>query len=320
MTLKIAILGTGRIAENSLAPALVEAADGEFWSVLSRNLKRAERFSKQFNAQSPTPAYDTLSDLMADPSLDAVIIATPDGVHTEQTLAAAIAGKHVFCEKPLATNREDAQSMVDACKTAKVQLGLAYHMRWHTGHRRLFGACQAGDFGDLRHMRLQWSSYARDNSNWRAHDEVGRWWSLGGVGTHLIDQMRWFLCPVAGEVVDMSSTISRSHFGGPHDETAILGFRFESGATAEICSSVMFEGPRRMEVYGTRNYAICENTLGLSGTGSIWTKNGRFNFEPKNPYVGEIEDFIKAIIDQRLPEVNGEEGQRNVELLLQAIE
>ena len=317
MSVKIAMLGTGRIAQNQLAPALNLARGGELWSVLSRDRARAQAFATRHQAHSATPAYDDLSALLADPALDAVIIATPDGLHARQAILAAQAGKHVLCEKPMATTREDAREMVDGC--AGVKLAVAYHMRWHKGHRALAQKVHAGELGELRHMRLQWSFKSADDANWRAHAQVGRWWGLAGVGTHCVDQARWFLCQSCGEVNEVRAVISRDVWCGPHDETAVVALKFESGATAEICSSVLFDAPRRMEVYGSDGYAVCENTLGLSGGGVITTQAGSFSFETVNPYVGEIEDFIEAIQTDREPEVSGEEGLNNVEILLRAI-
>ena len=195
-----------------------------------------------------------------------------------------------------------------------MKLAVAYHMRWHTGHRALAAKVHAGALGEPRHLRLQWTFKSSDASNWRARPEVGRWWGLAGVGTHCLDQARWFFCPGCGEVSDVGSVVSRAVWSGPHDETAVLALEFESGATAEICSSVLFDAPRRMEVYGADGYAICENTLG-----KIWTDTGEQAFEPTNPYVGEIEDFIEAIQTGRDPEVTGEEGLKNVDILLKAV-
>jgi 1,5-anhydro-D-fructose reductase (1,5-anhydro-D-mannitol-forming) len=318
MPLKFALLGTGRIANDQLAPALAAAPGAELWSVLSRDLDRARDFARRHGARAPSPAYADLDRLLADPALDAVLIATPDKLHAAQAIRAARAGKHVLCEKPMVTSAADGRAMIDACKRAGIKLGVAYHMRWHDGHRSLARAAREGAFGELRHMRVLWSYRAADASNWRASSEVGRWWSLGGVGTHLLDQIRWFLCPQAGEVVEQSSVISRGVFRGPHDETALLALRFESGATAELCSSVLFAAPRRFELYGSDGYAVGEDTLGAGGDGSMWTHDGPFEFEVRNPYVGEIEDFVAAVAENRAPEVDGEEGLRNCELLLEA--
>ena len=318
--IKFAMLGTGKIADNELAPAISQATGARLWSVFSRNQDRAKAFSQRHGAASPSPAYEDLDTLLDDPELDAVVVATPDGLHAEQSFLAARAGKHVFVEKPMATTRDSAQDMVDACAKADVKLGIAYHMRWHRGHRLLADRVHAGALGELRHMRVQWTSKANDDSNWRAASEVGRWWALAGVGTHCLDQVHWFLSPSCGEVTEVRSLIGREVWAGPHDETAMLALKFASGATAEICASVLFDAPRRMEVYGTDGYAVCENTLGASGGGAVWTDQGSQSFEPANPYVGEIEDFVEAIRTNRPPEVSGDEGLNNVDILLRAVD
>ena len=317
--LRIAMIATGGIADKALAPAVTSASGAELWSVLSRDVGRARDFAERHGAASPQPAYNDLDALLADPELDAVLIASPDGLHAEQCIAAASAGKHVLCEKPMATTAADAERMTAACRDAGVKLGIAYHMRWHTGHRDLAAAAHAGRFGTLRHMRVQWSSKAPNDSNWRAHTEVGRWWGLAGVGTHCLDQARWYLLPSCGEITRLTPHITRNVFRGPHDETALLALEFESGATAEICSSVLFDAPKRMEVYGGDGYALFDDTMGRFGRGRIVTHEGEHAFAPLDPYTGEIEDFAAAVREDRDPEVNGEEGARNVALLEEAI-
>jgi 1,5-anhydro-D-fructose reductase (1,5-anhydro-D-mannitol-forming) len=314
------MLATGRIADQALAPALTKARGARLWSVLSRDPERGAQFAEHHGAASPTPAYDDLDALLADPELDGVIIATPDRLHAQQTIACARAGKHVLCEKPLATTLEESEAMTSACKRAGVTLAVAYHMRWHRGHRQLAAEFNAGKYGEIRHMRVQWPSLAADSSNWRASADVGKWWSLAGVGTHCLDQVRWFMTPQAGEITKLASVINNSVWRSPHDETAVLAIQFENGATAEICSSVVFAGPRRMEVYGSQGYAICEETLGPTGGGTITVSGEPYEFEVCDPYVGEIEDFVDAVNEQRRPEVDGVEGTRNVELLLQAFD
>lgn len=319
MPLNIAMLGTGRIADGQLAPAINAANGVRLWSVLSRDSERAKKFAIDHNAAAPEPAHSDLDALLADDALDAVLIATPDKLHLQQALAAARAGKHVFTEKPMATESEDARTMVDACAKAGVKLGVAYHMRWHAGHRSLAKAAHDGQFGTLRHMRVQWTFLAADASNWRARPDVGRWWGLAGVGTHCLDQIRWFMTPSCGDVTRLESLIGRSVWGSPHDETAMLSMELASGSTAELTTSVVYDGPKRMEVYGTEGWAMCEDTLGPHGAGRIWTDKGPWEYQSVNPYIGEIEDFVAAVENDRAPEVDGEEGARNVELLVQAV-
>jgi len=320
MLVRFGLIGPGKIADRNLAPALTRTDGAQLWSVLSRDPDRAAAFAKDHGAAAEKPVTTSLDEMLADPELDAVIIATPDGLHADQAIAAARAGKHVFVEKPMATNVDEAQAMVEACRSAKVRLGVAYHLRWHTGHRALVDAIRHSEFGRIHHVRAQWSWRAGDASNWRAAAEVGRWWGLAGVGTHMLDLVRWVLVPESGEIADVRSVITRDHFRGPHDETAVLALRFERGATAQIVCSVLFDGPTRFEIYGQRGWAICEDTLGAHGGGRIQTDKGPLEFEAVDPYVGELRDFVKAVRDGRPPEVDGIEGRRNVELLVQATE
>jgi len=319
MTVNIAMLGTGSIAEDALAPALKQVEGANLWSVLSRERERARMFAQRHGASAPEPAHDSLEILLADPDLDAVIIATPDHLHAAQAIAAARASKHVLTEKPMATSVEEGEAMVQACDDAGVKLAVGYHLRWHAGHRKMLALIRGGGVGELRHLRAQWTFKAPDASNWRAQRDTTSWWSLSAVGTHCLDFIRWVMVPECGEVVSLASTISRDIWNGPNDETAIVSLRFESGATAELCSSVLIAAPGRAEVYGSDGYIRCEDTLTRFGTGVIDTHDGILEFDVADPYAGEIRDFVAAIEDHRKPEVDGREGLRNVALLVQAV-
>ena len=315
MTLNVAIAGPGNIAHHCLAPALSKVRGAVFWSVLSRDSKRALNFAKTHGAKAPNPTPVDLKAMLEDPDLDAIVIATPDKLHADQTIACAKAGKHVLVEKPMATDVSSARAMVQACETAKTCLAVAYHLRWHDGHRMLVAAIRKGKLGNLRHMRVHWTWNAGDASNWRASEEVGQWWSLAGVGTHCLDMIRWIMVPTCGEIVSIKSLISKHVWGGPHDETATVSILFESGATAEFYSSALFDSPCHVEIYGDRGYALCDETLGRQGKGIVQINGKPMKFRFMNPYEGEIRDFISSIIEKRPPEVDGIEGFHNVELL-----
>ena len=120
---------------------------------------------------------------------------------------------------------------------------------------------------------------------------------------------------VCGEVTEVASTITRNVLGSAHDETAAASLRFESGAVAQFVSSALFAAPNRGEIGGTAGYAYCSETIGRGGGGRIDTDSGQITFAEANPYAGEIADFVSAIKEGREPEVSGEEGRRNIELL-----
>ena len=319
--LNVAVLGTGTAADVLLAPALGNVEELRLWGVVSRSMDRALGFAEKHGTRGRAlRVFDDFAQCLAEPDLHAIIVATPDALHAKQIIMAAQAGKHVFCEKPLATSSDDAQAIVGACNLHGVRLGVGYHHRWHAGHRMVQNQLRDGVIGDLRHMRVQWTFKARNNENWRAKREMSRWWSLAGVGTHALDMIRWWMMPSCGEVVQARAMISRSTYGGPNDETACILLRFESGATAELLSSVLFESPRRIDLFGTSGAVHCEGTLGPYGEGFISVLGADMHWEVVNPYEGELRDFALAILEGRDPEVSGEEALRNVEILEHASE
>ena len=318
--IRIGLIGTGGIATTAFGPAINQVATAQLWSILSRDTARAAAFAGKFKAASPTAAHSSLEDFLADPLLQAVIIASPDKLHAEQVIACAKAGKHVLVEKPFTTNHEEGVAAIESCRAHNVTLGVAMHLRWHSGHRKLYQmVTQHNALGAIRHIRAQCTWRAADNSNWRAHEELGRWWSMAGTGPHCIDMIRWFAGSPANQVVKRSSIVGREFWRGPHDETAVVLLRFSNGITAESITSVLFNAPSRFEVYGADNYAICEGTLSREGCGTITIGASPLRFDPVNPYAGEIADFVDAIIHDRTPEVSGEAGLEVVDDLLYAI-
>lgn len=112
-----ALVGTGRIAEDRILPAINAYPGNRLVGVVSRDRARAEAYAKKFGAEH---AYTSFDGMLANPDVTVVAIHTPNALHAEQAIAAARAGKHVFCDKPLATNAADAARIVRACEDAGV--------------------------------------------------------------------------------------------------------------------------------------------------------------------------------------------------------
>lgn len=314
---RFGLVGCGSIAENSLVPALRTVEGGILWAVSSRDLEKARGFASRHGARSTRPAYDSYEEMLADPEIDAVIVATPDGLHASQAIAAARAGKHVFVEKPAATNMHDAVAMTEECRRAGVRLGVAFQNRWHNGHRQLAHRLRGGDerIGDVRHMRVEWASPALDAASWRGRGDVSRWWCMAALGSHCLDLVRWMMVPQCGEVTAIRALTSDVAFKSGRDESATIALRFANGATADIFVSVFAPRRKYIEIIGDKATAICFDTLGKRGIGAIIVGDDSLDFQPCDPYVGELNDFVASIREGRDPEVSGEEGVRNVALL-----
>ncbi|PIQ63742.1 MAG: hypothetical protein COV99_01550 [Bacteroidetes bacterium CG12_big_fil_rev_8_21_14_0_65_60_17] len=313
--MNIGILGAGGIALDRHVPALHAHPDLTLWSVLSRDAARAAAVARGHGAAAPQPAHTDVRTLLADPELDAVLIATPDRMHKAHAVAAARAGKHILLEKPMATSVEECRAIEAACQEAGVTLAMAYHMRHHMGHRALKARIENGDFGTLRHMRIHWTFAAPDGENWRAKPDTGRWWSLAANGTHCLDQIRWLMGPHCGEITNIACIQSHAKFDSSHDESSAVILSLESGATAEFFVSVQVASPSRVELYADDGWARAEDTMGRHGSGRIDTHAGPIAYTPANPFLGEWTDFHNAVTKNRSPEVTAAEGSTNVHWL-----
>jgi predicted dehydrogenase len=317
--MNLGILGLGKVADRHLAPAISSAHNAQLWSICGRESARARAFAQRHSVSSPFGIYTSIDAFLADPELHGVVIASPDLFHAEHATRAAAAGKHVLVEKPMTNDLKDGVDILNTARLANVQLGVGYQLRWHDGHRRLWYEVQNDCIGNILHARVQWTYVAPVDGHWRQSSKLSKWWALGAFGTHGIDLMRWFLLPTCGDIVRVSSLISNAILRSETDETAMVMLQFASGATAELTTSVHFNSPTRLEIYGDRGWAICEDTLGYAGNGKIFVSGKCFKFTVSNVFRSEIEDFVSAAITDRPCEVDGIEGLRNVELLLSAI-
>ena len=313
--LNIGIIGPGKVADTFLAPALNQLNEAQLWSVVGRDAATTGDFARRHGAAASQAPHTDLAEALRDPELHAVILATPDHLHATHAIAAAQAGKHLLVEKPLATSVEDGRAIVDAAKANGVVLAVGYHLRWHAGHRLLAEMLRAGALGKLLHSRVQWTYRTAGSENWRASGRSSRWWALSAFGTHCLDLIRWFMVPVCGEIVEINALRGSPKWKSPNEETAVVALRFESGATAEFLTSVLFESERRVDIFGERGCAVCLDTLGPEGAGEIVLAGKEVAFGVTNPYLAELRDFVQTIYTGRKPEVDGVEGLRNLELL-----
>jgi 1,5-anhydro-D-fructose reductase (1,5-anhydro-D-mannitol-forming) len=149
------IIGLGKIADTEIAPAITASSQGELRGVVSRDPGRAEAFAVRHGAER---ALTSLDELLADPGVDAVYIATPNALHAGGVVAAARAGKHVMCDKPLALSVADARRAVASCEQAGVRLGITFQTRFHDNFGRFRELVQDGSLGEILAVPLSGQS------------------------------------------------------------------------------------------------------------------------------------------------------------------
>jgi predicted dehydrogenase len=308
MTLGIALLGTGGIAQRAFVPAVQAVAEAHLVAILSRDRARGAAFAQQHGIPE---VYDDLDALLRSPQVDAVIVATPDAMHELQVIAAVQAGKHVLCEKPMTTTYAGCQRMAAAIRASGMTFAMGYNNRFNTGLQHIKGLLEAQAIGPVRYARALLTAQAQDPRGWRAHSEQARYWALSAVGTHLIDVWRWYF----GEPARVGGGLASPVYQSPNDEVAVLVFDYPGRLLAECAVAAVFRGGNRLELYGEDGAIIGEDVFGSRPRGPITCKGHQVTYQPVNPFVGEVADFVQAIQQQRQPRVTLEDGLRNVYIM-----
>lgn len=198
----------------------------------------------------------TLDAALRDPSIDAVILCTPQNLHTAQVLEAAAAGKHVFCEKPLAMTRADAEASVAACRAAGVMLGVGHERRFEPAMRRLRALLRDGSLGTLLHCEANFSHAKLTHiqpGDWRADPRNPA--AYTGMGIHLTDA---FL-ELAGPATEVFASAARLVSARPNGDLVSVQLRFASGATG--FASAILETPlyNAFRVFGSAAWVEIRN-------------------------------------------------------------
>jgi predicted dehydrogenase len=193
------------------------------------------------------------SDALADPEVEAVVLATPHALHGAQIEAAVAAGKHVFCEKPLALTKAGAEKAVRLCRDAGLVLGMGHERRWEPPVAELLARADAGDFGRIHQIEANFSHdkfLALDRDNWRLKADQAPAGGMTATGIHLLDlsvrllgpaQSVWCVCE------QLSSDL-------PQGDTVAAYVKFRGGGTSYVSASLANPFVSRFAVFGSKGW------------------------------------------------------------------
>jgi predicted dehydrogenase len=236
------------------------------------------------------PSYEAV---LADPSVRAVVLATPHGQHAAQIVAAAKAGKHVFVEKPFALTRSSAEAAVLACRSGGVVMALGHNRRFLPAVQELKRLVMTGDLGTLLHIEGQFSGPSAGNyvrGNWRTDPSESPLGGMGGMGIHVVD-MFINLAGHVSEVTVRSST--RALENGMEDTTAAL-FCFAGGMTGTFATLALAARYWRVAVFGSEGYAEMRGAQTLVHGRRVGESSTR-EFPEVDTERAELEAFAAAV-------------------------
>ena len=249
-----AVLGTGLISKFH-ARAVRDVPGAKLVAVCSRERSRAEAFAAEFGCA----AFDSLDAMLASPEVDILTVTTPSGAHLEPAVAAARAGKHVLCEKPLEITLDRVDAMIAAHHAAGTQLGCTFQLRYLPALQPIREALREGRFGKLTYAGVYvpwWRSHEYYfGSSWHGTQQLDGGGALMNQAIHMID----LLCDLLPPVESVSAfTSSVGHEGIETEDAAAAALRFQGGAVGVIYGTTSsWPGQaKRLEITGTHGTAI----------------------------------------------------------------
>ena len=239
---------------------------------------------------------DSFEGLLKDPKVDAVVLATPHSQHPQQVIAAARAGKHVFCEKPFALSKQDAESAVEATQKAGVTLGLGYNRRFHPEMTKLRERIRSGNLGTILHVEATMTfpnALMLKANQWRAQRDETPCGGLTPMGVHAIDGM----IDLCGPITQVYCQSFRQAVEIDSDDTTSMLFRMKGGMSGYL-GTMTATGPGfSFQVFGTKGWVRLEGMTHVAGASSEERRTRLFGACKFQPAKGPAEVWQAATMD-----------------------
>jgi len=239
---------------------------------------------------------DSFETLLADRGVDAVVLATPHSQHTSQVIAAAKAGKHVFCEKPFALLKRDAEAAVDATRKAGVTLGLGYNRRFHPEMTKLRDRIRSGELGTILHAEATMTfpnALLLKATQWRAHRDETPCGGLTPMGVHAVDGM----IDLCGPIDHVFCQSFRRVVEVDSDDTTSVLFRMKAGMSGYL-GTMTATGPGfSFQIFGSKGWVRFEGMTHVAGASSEERRTRLFGTCKFQPAKGEAEVWQAATLD-----------------------
>lgn len=316
-TLGWAVVGASTIAAEWMIDAIRAQGDSDVVAVMSATAERGAAFAQR---HAIARSCDSIDALLADPDVDIVYVGTSNELHLRHTLAAAGAGRHVLCEKPLALTLDDARRMVRACAVAGVQLGTNHHLRNAATHEAIRNAVRDGRIGTPLAARVFHAVHLPDHL---------RTWRTGGAGAgggvimditvHDADTLRFILDDEPHHVIAQAQN---SGMAAPPLEDAVMAVvRFRGGVIAQLHDAfTIAHAGTGLEVHGSEGSVIARDVMTQQPFGTVVlrdvTGETTLPVTHVNLYERSVRRFNDAVKGKGSPAATGHDGVRSLALAL----
>lgn len=307
------IIGLGRSADTMVCPAVALDPNSRLVAVVSRDQKRAEHFAAKHGA---TWAGTDYAAMLSNPSVDIVMITTPNAHHAEQVVLAAEAGKHVVCDKPLALSAADARRALDACQSARVECGVMFESRQMPCFQETSRLLAMGAVGKVLLIQADFSAGRGAHLGWRADPDLAGFGAVTNLGVHTFDLLRFLLGVEVTQVVALFDTATRPEL----EMVAMVLLRFADGVIAYVNANEITPMPtNEFIIHGTEGRIEGRGVTspGREGDLRFVTRTGdeTTHYIADDCWARTVAEFSRALIEGRPFSPSGFDGLRSAELV-----
>ncbi len=311
-----AVIGLGRIAEHFM-PGVRNTSNSQITALVSGHRDKAERIAAEYGIpQSSIYSYEDFDRIAQNKAVDAVYVALPNSMHAEYTIRAAKAGKHVLCEKPMATNVADCEAMIAACKAAGVKLMIAYRCHYEPTNLKAVQLIREGALGKVQAIQSAFG-FNIAAGEWRLNKKLAGGGPLFDVGIYSLNACRYLTGEEPDNIAAYASVIDHEGRFNEVEENVSWTMKFPSGILASCNTTYGANMDGYFRVYGSKGWLEVDPAFVYEGLRLRADFSGRQLDEPnpaKDPsqFMAEAAHFSRAILDNQEPRTPGEEGLRDM--------
>jgi predicted dehydrogenase len=318
------IVGLGRISLEHFMPGTKASERSEVTAVVSGHPEKAHKTAAEYNIPtSSIYTYENYDSIGDNPNIDAVYIALPNSMHAEYTIRAARAGKHVLCEKPMATSVGDAKAMIDACAKANRKLMIAYRCQLEPTNLRAIELIRSGALGSLQAIESA-NGFNISAGEWRLNKQLAGGGPLMDVGIYSLNACRYLTGEEPASISAYSSVIDHDGRFNEVEENVSWTMKFPSGIVASCNTTYGASMDGYYRVHGSKGWLQLGPAFGYQGIHLTAHISGKSKGDPgtnidepekeQDPwqFTREADYFATCIANNQTPKPSGEEGLRDM--------
>jgi UDP-N-acetylglucosamine 3-dehydrogenase len=327
--IKVGIIGCGSIAQKRHLPEYSAEENVEIVAVCDNVSERADQVAEQYDA---SPYYD-YKKLLQDAQIDAVSVCTPNYLHASITIDALRAGKHVLCEKPMATSKEEAEEMLYESQVSGKKLMIAHNQRFVPSHVKAKQLIKDGKIGRVYSFRTSFGHGGPDSwsidgglRSWFFKKDEAHFGAMGDLGIHKVDLIRYLLGEEIIEVGSFIETNAKENINV--DDNAVLILKTKNGIIGTLAASWSYVSAEDNStiIYGEKGIIRLEDhpdyslIVDYKNGKSTKYQMGQIQTNHKQASSHVVHEFINSIVLDKVPPITGEEGLKSLRVILDAVE